>query len=301
MAQLGDGARGGGTCAGPRGRAEQLAGGNARRAGERHARRRARRLQRRAAARRPCRRRRVRARGVGPAGASYRRYLTPAQWEKRFSPSQASVNAVTSWLRSQGVTVESVTPDRMTVQASGSAAAVEQAFATGLGEYRHLGRTVRLASAPLTVPGSIAALITGVTGVDQNVATPAGLTGADIPATPRRAAKKPVKEIPQPEGFRNAPPCSASYAKKLDTTDPAYGGGYPSPLPYAVCGYVPAQLQGAYGLTSQLAGGHHGQRRHRRGRRRLRLAHAARRRAAVQPAQPVRRSHLGRPVQRAAE
>jgi subtilase family serine protease len=186
-----------------------------------------------------------------PASASYRHYLTPAQWERRFSPSQSSVNAVTSWLRSQGITVEAVTPDRMTVQASGSAAAVERAFATGLGQYRHLGRTVRLASAPLTVPSSLAAVISGVTGVDQNVATPAKLTGADVP----RPAKSPGKEIPQPEGFRNAPPCSASYANTSDTTDPAYGGAYPSPLPYAVCGYVPGQLQGAYGLTSQIAGG----------------------------------------------
>jgi subtilase family serine protease len=185
-----------------------------------------------------------------PASASYRHYLTPAQWERRFSPSQSSVDTVTSWLRSQGITVDAVTPDRMTVQASGSAAAVERTFATGLGEYRHLGRVVRLASSPLTVPSSVAALITGVVGVDQNVATPARLTGADVP----RAAKSPGKEIPQPEGFRNAPPCSASYAKNSDTSDPAYGG-YPGPLPYAVCGYVPGQLQGAYGLTSQIAAG----------------------------------------------
>jgi len=191
-----------------------------------------------------------------PASASYRHYLTPAQWERRFSPSQSSVDAVTSWLRSQGIAVDAVTPDRMTVQASGSAAAVEQAFTTGLNEYRHLGRTVRLASGPLTVPSSLAGVITGVTGVDQNVATPANLTGADVPrAAVRPAAKSPGKEIPQPEGFRNAPPCSASYAKKSDTTDPAYGGGYPGPLPYAVCGYVPGQLQGAYGLTPQIAGG----------------------------------------------
>jgi subtilase family serine protease len=190
-----------------------------------------------------------------PASAGYRQYLTPAQWEKRFSPAQSSVAAVTSWLRSAGITVESVTPDRMTIQASGSAAAVEQAFATGLREYRHLGRTVRLASGPLTVPSSIASLITGVTGVDQNVSTPAALTGAEPPAAPSQAAKKPPKEIPQPEGFRNAPPCSPSYGKKLDATDPAYGGGYPNPLPYAVCGYTPPQLQGAYGLTSQIKGG----------------------------------------------
>jgi subtilase family serine protease len=89
-----------------------------------------------------------------------------------------------------------------------------------------------------------------VTGVDQNVATPAHLTGAEA-----RPAKKGAKEIPQPEGFRNAPPCSSSYGEKSDLVDPALGGGYPEPLPYATCGYVPAQLQGAYGLAPQIAGG----------------------------------------------
>jgi len=186
-----------------------------------------------------------------PTSPSYRRYLTPAQWETRFSPSQSSVNAVTSWLKSQGIAVESVTPDRMTVQATGSVATVERAFGASLDEYRHLGKVVRLASSPLTVPTSLAALITGVTGVDERVATPATLTGADIPKTARGHGT----EIPQPPGFRNAPPCSIYYGKNSDATDPAYGAGYPSPLPYAVCGYVPPQLQAAYGLTSKIAGG----------------------------------------------
>jgi subtilase family serine protease len=187
-----------------------------------------------------------------PSSPSYRHFLTPSEWESRFSPSQASVHAVTSWLRAQGITVNEVTPDRLTVQATGSVAAVQRAFATNLGEYRHLGRTVRLASGPLKIPAELALLISGVTGVDQHLAKPAGLTGA---ALPRTAKKGPAKEIPLPPGFRNAPPCSPTYAKQLDTTDPAYGAGYPSPLPYAVCGYTPPQLQGAYGLSSQIAGG----------------------------------------------
>jgi subtilase family serine protease len=195
-----------------------------------------------------------------PTSASYRQYLTPAEWESRFSPTQASVDAVTSFLRSQGIAVDAVTPDRLTVQATGTAASIERAFGAGLGEYRRHGKVVRLASAALSAPGSVAPLISGVTGVDQNAATPDHLTGANVPqpASRRAAAKAPTEEIPQPPGFRNAKPCSKTYEQKLDTSDPAYGGGYPSPLPYAVCGYKPAQLQGAYGLTSQIAHGLNG-------------------------------------------
>jgi subtilase family serine protease len=185
-----------------------------------------------------------------PGSSSYRRFLTAAQWEKRFSPSQAAVNSVKSWLREQGIAVESVTADRMTIQASGSAAQIQKAFGAPLGEYRHHGKVLRLASAPLTVPASVAGLISGVSGIDQNVATPAHVREGAAPAK-----KGAAKEIPLPEGFRNAPPCSSYYGEKTDTTDPAYGGGYPAPLPYAPCGYVPSQYQSAYGLSGPISEG----------------------------------------------
>src|SRR5262245_12485089 len=38
-----------------------------------------------------------------PRGSSYGHYLTPAQFEARFSPSASETDAVTSWLRSQGL------------------------------------------------------------------------------------------------------------------------------------------------------------------------------------------------------
>ena len=167
-----------------------------------------------------------------PTSASYRQYLTPAQWERRsFAPSKASVEAVSAWLKSQGIAVEDVTPDRMTIEASAPAATIERAFVTTLGQYNRKGKVVRLSSTALSVPSSVAPLISGVVGVDQSVATPSGLDGAET----RPAAKRAGKEIPQPPGFRNAPPCSASYGEKSDTTDPPYGEGFPNPLPYAVC------------------------------------------------------------------
>jgi subtilase family serine protease len=185
-----------------------------------------------------------------PRSADYRHFLTAAQWEKRFSPSKASVDSVSAWLRTQGVAVEGVTPDRMTIDASGSAAVIEKAFGTSLGQYRRAGREIRLASSALKVPASIASLITGISGIDQNVATPDHVSEA--------AKSQKLKEIPQPAGFRNAPPCSAYYGQLIDTLDPAFGGGFPTPLPYAVCGYTPGQLQGAYGLSSQIAAGDDG-------------------------------------------
>ncbi len=185
-----------------------------------------------------------------PASAGYRHFLTASEWERRFSPTAKEVKAVQTWLRQQGIAVEGVTPDRLTIEASASAATVEKAFATKLGQYKHAGRLLRLASKPLTVPASIAGMIAGVTGIDQSLATP-----DHVGASTKPAKKSGKEEIPQPEGFRNAPPCSSYYGQLADTVDPSFGGGFPEPLPYAVCGYVPAQLQGAYGLTPQIQSG----------------------------------------------
>src|SRR5258708_22189488 len=41
-----------------------------------------------------------------PSSASYRNFLTPAQFRQQFAPSQAQVGAVQSWLKSQGFSVE---------------------------------------------------------------------------------------------------------------------------------------------------------------------------------------------------
>ncbi|HTU80204.1 MAG TPA: S53 family peptidase [Solirubrobacteraceae bacterium] len=191
-----------------------------------------------------------------PSSPSYGQYLTPGEWEARFSPTESSVGAVSAWLRSQGITVDAVTPDRMTIHASAPAATVEQAFGTTLGEFSEQGHLVRLAKEALKVPSSLAGLISGISGVGQSLARRTSLTGGEGP----RAAGKPAKSepIPPPPGFRSAPPCSSYYGQKHDTTDPPYGDGFPYPLPYAVCGYKPAQLQGAYGLAPYITGGDDG-------------------------------------------
>jgi subtilase family serine protease len=197
-----------------------------------------------------------------PGSSSYRQFLTPAQWEKRFSPSQASVNAVKSWLREAGITVEGVSADRLTIEASASAATVQRAFGTSLGQYKHRGKVLRLASSALSVPASVAGLISGVSGIDQKLSTPDHVReGAEPGSRTKRAAapaKKQKEEIPQPEGFRNATPCSTYYGEKQDTIDPAFGAGYPATLPYSPCGYTPPQLQSAYDLSGPIAGGVNG-------------------------------------------
>ena len=217
-----------------------------------------------------------------PSSPQYRQFLSAARWEHLFSPTQGSVQAVSSWLGSQGITVLGVTPDRMTIHARASAATVEHAFGVSLGEYRHAGHALRLAGSALKLPGSLASLISGVVGVNQTLAKHGALTGAEVAAREREGegeaegqeaeaaspaaqptatgVSRPAGEepVPPPAGFRNSPPCSGYYGERHASTLPGFGVGYGWPLPWAVCGYVPAQLQGAYNLAGPIAAGLNG-------------------------------------------
>jgi subtilase family serine protease len=225
-----------------------------------------------------------------PTSRNYRRYLSPQQWESRFSPTVKADREVERSLRSAGFKIVAVTPDRMTIEAEGTAEQVAAYFHTTLAQYEVGDETVRLASSPLSAPPQVAPLITGVRGVNEVRARPANLTGgagddgrgpwgwhdhshghghgpSGWPGhhdghghgwPPEPEEEEEEQEIKQPLGFRNAPPCSAYYGQELAGTLPAFGDGFPNPLPYTVCGYKPAQLQGAYNLTGAIAGGNNG-------------------------------------------
>jgi subtilase family serine protease len=213
-----------------------------------------------------------------PTSRKYRRYLTPQQWESRFSPSVKADREVERSLRRAGIKITKVAPDRMTIEAEGTAEQIAAYFGTTLADYEVGEETVRLASSSLSVPTEVAPLISGVRGINEVRAKPADLTGAvgdghgpswwpghgHGHGWPGHGHAWPPEEeveeeeIAQPLGFRVGTPCSAYYGEKLAGTLPDFGDGFPNPLPYAVCGYKPAQLQGAYNLTGAIAGGNDG-------------------------------------------
>ena len=61
-----------------------------------------------------------------PGNPAYGRFLTPAQWERDFSPTAGQVGQATSFLLTSGFTVTGVSADRMAIDASGPAAQVDE-------------------------------------------------------------------------------------------------------------------------------------------------------------------------------
>ncbi|MGD0194190.1 MAG: S53 family peptidase [Candidatus Dormibacteria bacterium] len=191
-----------------------------------------------------------------PGSAQYRHFVTQAQWIASFAPTQTAVASAESWLRSEGFQVGAVPADRLFIPATGSAAQVEQAFGTTLSTYKVNGLSVRLANSALSLPASIAGVVAGVVGVNQSVATNDLNSGAAAAASNAGSASQ---EPPPPAAFKNPQPCGSSFGTRIDTTDNAsLYAPFTSPQPYDICGYKPAQLEGAYGLAGSIASGNNG-------------------------------------------
>jgi subtilase family serine protease len=169
-----------------------------------------------------------------PASSSYRNYLTPAQFRQQFAPSQAQVVAVQLWLRSQGFTVEYTPLNNHYVSAEGTVAQAAAAFATSFGMYSIQGLMLRSPSSDVSIPNSLAGIVSGVVGLDDS---------AQFVHTNHTTG-----DAPPPAAFVSAQPCSTYWGQvqAVGFTNP-YGAGT---LPYAPCGYTPQQIKGAYGLSS---------------------------------------------------
>lgn len=175
-----------------------------------------------------------------PGNKAYHHFLTPAQFNARYAPSTSTVDAVKSWLRSQGFKVGVVPSNRRYVEAIGTVGQAAAAFQTSFANYHVQGKTLRSNTRPLTVPSSLKG-VSGVVGLDESMA----LVHTD--ATP-------------PGGFRNARPCATYWGDTTVATDPApHGQQLPTDYPdYAPCGYTPDQLQGAYGMAGAIGSGNDG-------------------------------------------
>lgn len=176
-----------------------------------------------------------------PASADYQKYLTPDQVRERFAADDGTVSQVRNWLSGSGLTVGDLPANKAYVEATGTTDQVSKAFGVRLAKYRVDNQVLRAADKELSLPSTLAKNVLGVIGVDQAMQL---LKPNSTKGTP--------SDVPPGPGFRNAGPCSDYYGQKIDTTDPAYGGQH---LPYAPCGYKPAQLRSAYGVDKAGAAG----------------------------------------------
>ncbi|HEV3124307.1 MAG TPA: S53 family serine peptidase, partial [Candidatus Dormibacteraeota bacterium] len=97
-------------------------------------------------------------------------YLTPQQFTDRYGPTVASVQQVSDFLVSQGLTVNAVSPNRTVIDASGSAASMQRAFGTTISRWHDnaQGRDFFANDSDPTVPAGIASLVVGIAGLNNH-------------------------------------------------------------------------------------------------------------------------------------
>jgi subtilase family serine protease len=172
--------------------------------------------------------------------ATYRQFVTAAEFRRQFAPTQAQVGAVQSWLRASGFALDYSPTNNHYVAAHGSAAQVEAAFATQLNLYSVDGVTVRSPSGDVSVPASVGAFVIGVVGLDESAVFVHTDHVVDTNAPPS-------------PGFRNSPPLSAYWAQLVSPY--AHPSGFtsvssPPTAPWAIRGHTPDQIKSAYGISA---------------------------------------------------
>jgi subtilase family serine protease len=157
-----------------------------------------------------------------PGSKTFRRFLSPDAYMKRFGPSAGQVKAVESYLRAERFTH---------VQAS-----INDDYVSGVApasDHR-----------PLKIPASLSRDVLAVTGrndaqVKANIA--AARSAAAAAASPTATATN-----------AKALGCSRYWGQKTQTISPAFDGVSEATLP--VCGYSAHEIRDAYGLASSDTG-----------------------------------------------
>ncbi|HEY3503951.1 MAG TPA: S53 family peptidase [Actinocatenispora sp.] len=181
-----------------------------------------------------------------PGTRQYGHYLTPAQFNRRFAPSDDTVKQVTAYLNGQGLAVGDVAAGNRYVTASGTVAALDKAFGTTLTTYRYKGHSLRAPAKQATLPATVANLVLSVNGLAETgpLRTPFHHRATDPAAAKTRSAAPSAAPAPAE--------CSNFWGEHHQTMPSAYGR---TDFPTYVCGYTPDQLQSGYGVKGTVAQG----------------------------------------------
>jgi kumamolisin len=103
-----------------------------------------------------------------PTDPLYGHYLTPQAFAAQFGPTQSDFDAVKQYVVSLGLNVDSESPTRNLLLASGPASLVERSFGVHLNRFRMAdGRTVFANDVAPTIPEAVAAKLSGIAGFDN--------------------------------------------------------------------------------------------------------------------------------------
>jgi subtilase family serine protease len=190
-----------------------------------------------------------------PKGAIYGHYLTPERFASAFAPAAADVNQVKALLENAGMKDVTVGPHGVYVEAVATVAQLRTAFKVTQNLYSFAGRSLRASNQEPTIPAALSGKILYIEGLDDSsmLRTPMYRSVVEGPrVAPSMAKTLPAAITPPPVAAGNPSPyCnewfnpSTELVANLSTAADVYGAA----IPWLNCGYTPAQIQAAYGLS----------------------------------------------------
>jgi subtilase family serine protease len=186
---------------------------------------------------------------VTPGSALYRHWLTQSQFATRFGPASSTVTTVTGALEALHVTSISVDKLGLTVLATMPASLATTIFGVSFRQVMHNGRQIRVATDQPTLPAALLGKVVSVSGLTEELEEDDMAFDGPTPADTITG----VGLSDAPPAFFNAMPASSYYGQQQATGQPTYpilSGDSSTTKPYDPIGYDPAQLRGAYGVSS---------------------------------------------------
>lgn len=104
-----------------------------------------------------------------PTNPHYHHFLTVGQFRARFAPSPYQIRKLVHYLQSYGITVDKIYADHLDLTVTGTAAALNAAFATQIRDYEdmHTGRHFHRPAWKFALPGALNTLVLAVPGLSN--------------------------------------------------------------------------------------------------------------------------------------
>jgi subtilase family serine protease len=131
-----------------------------------------------------------------PKSAFFHKWLTNKQIGDRFGASDEDIDTVKEWLSSKGLHVSNVSPDRMTIEFSGDAGHVRNAFQAPLHNLMVDGKAHISNMNDPTMPRALASVVSGVAKLNDFMPHGLNIRRPDVqPKTPQGSAGYPYNFI----------------------------------------------------------------------------------------------------------
>ncbi len=105
-----------------------------------------------------------------PKSPNYHKFLTIDQFKQQFGPSSSDTQQVINYLKSQGLTVTSQSPNGLVLNVSGTVPSVEQAFGVTINNYqKNDGTTFFTTAVDPVIPPQMVGKINSIGGLDNAV------------------------------------------------------------------------------------------------------------------------------------